>query len=190
MLTDAQVRLMRLRRMEGKTQQAAAAAAGMSERSARTWEEGPLPCETKKPRTWRTRVDPFVEVWERDLVPLLERDEKGVLQATTLLDVLQERYAGRFADGQVRTLQRRLRDWRAISGPEKEVFFEQVHVPGHCGASTSSIWSSWTTSATCSRPRTRSRSSSPSLPSGTSAGPSSSPPTSCSASGTGSSRTP
>jgi hypothetical protein len=130
MLTDAQVRLMRLRRMEGKTQQAAAAAAAVSERSARKWETGPLPSETKTPRTWRTRPDPFADVWERDLVPLLERDEKGVLQGTTLLEVLQERYAGQFADEQVRTLQRRLRDWRAIHGPEKEVFFEQVHVPG------------------------------------------------------------
>jgi DNA-binding XRE family transcriptional regulator len=130
MLSDAQVKLMRLRRMEGKTQQAAAAAAGMSERSARKWEAGPLPTEAKGPRMWRTRPDPFAEVWERDLVPLLERDEKGVLQATTLLEVLQERHAGRFVDAQVRTLQRRLRDWRAIHGPEKEVFFEQVHVPG------------------------------------------------------------
>jgi len=116
--------------MEGKTQQTAAAAAGMSERSARNWETGPLPSETKKSRTWRTRLDPFAEVWERDLVPLLERDDKGVLQATTLMEVLQERYGSRFADGQVRTLQRRLRDWRAIHGPEKEVFFEQVHIPG------------------------------------------------------------
>jgi len=117
--------------MEGKTQQEAAAIAGMSERSARKWEAGPLPSGTKKPRTWRTRSDPFVDVWEGDLVPLLQRDEKGVLQAPTLMEVLQERYPERFVDAQVRTLQRRLRDWRAIHGPEKEVFFEQVHPPGH-----------------------------------------------------------
>ncbi|HTP25422.1 MAG TPA: IS21 family transposase, partial [Anaeromyxobacteraceae bacterium] len=47
------------------------------------------------------------------------------------MEVLQERYPERFVDAQVRTLQRRLRDWRAIHGPEKEVFFEQVHPPGH-----------------------------------------------------------
>jgi hypothetical protein len=130
MLTDAQVRLMRQKRMEGKTQKAAAAAAGISERSARTWETGAVPSEMKKERWWRTRPDPFAEVWETDVVPLLERDEKGVLQAVTLLEVLQEKYPGRFAEGQVRTLRRRLRDWRALHGPEKEVFFEQVHVPG------------------------------------------------------------
>jgi len=60
----------------------------------------------------------------------MERDDEGALQARTLLGVLQERHPGRLPDGQVRTLQRRLRDWRALHGPEKEVLFEQVHVPG------------------------------------------------------------
>ena len=45
--------------MEGKTQQTAAAMAGMSERSARKWQHGPLPSETKTGRRWRTRPDPF-----------------------------------------------------------------------------------------------------------------------------------
>lgn len=116
--------------MEGKTQQAAAAAADMSERSARKWERGPLPSESKRARWWRTRADPFEAVWESEVVPLLERDEQAVLQAVTVLEVLQGKYPGRFSDGQVRTLRRRLRDWRALHGPEKEVFFEQVHVPG------------------------------------------------------------
>jgi hypothetical protein len=89
-----------------------------------------MPSERLTGRTWRTRPDPFAEVWEADLVPLLERDEEGVLEATTLLDELQERYPGRYADGQLRTLQRRLRDWRALYGPPKEVFFPQEHPPG------------------------------------------------------------
>ena len=130
MLTDAQVRLMRQKRMEDKTQEAAAAAAGMSERSARAWQEGPLPSAIKTARDWRTRPDPFAEVWDVEMVPLLNADEKGVLQATTLLELLQERHPGRFSTGQERTLQRRLRDWRAMRGPRKEVFFEQTHVPG------------------------------------------------------------
>ena len=41
--------------MEGKTQQAAAAAAGMSERSVRTWRKGPLPSEKESRRMQRTR---------------------------------------------------------------------------------------------------------------------------------------
>ena len=50
--------------MEGKKQQQTAAAmAGMSERSARKWQCGPLPSETKQERRWRTRPDPFDGVW-------------------------------------------------------------------------------------------------------------------------------
>ena len=134
MVTDEQVRLLRRKRMEGKTQESAAAAAGMSERSARTWEKGPLPSEVKaKRRTWRTRVDPFAEVWESEVVPLLVADEKGVLEATTVLKELQRRHPGQFQPSQVRTLQRRFRDWRALQGPDKEVYFPQEHPPGREG---------------------------------------------------------
>jgi hypothetical protein len=130
MVTDAQVRLLRHRRMEGKTQEAAAAVAGMSVRTARKWAKGPLPSACKRRRSWRTRPDPFAADWEADLVPLLERDEAGTLEATTLLELLVERHPDRYTAQHLRTLQRRLRDWRALHGPDKEVFFEQVAVPG------------------------------------------------------------
>jgi hypothetical protein len=113
---------MRLKRMDGKGQKAAAAAAGMSERSARTWQEGALPSATRSARDWRTRRDPFGGVWEAELVPLLKTDDKRVLQATTLIELLQERHPGQFIGGQARTLQRRMRDWRAVNGPTQEVF--------------------------------------------------------------------
>ena len=130
MITDLQVRLLRRKLSEGKTQEAAAAAAGMSVRSAREWQRGALPSESKPPRHWRTRKDPFAEAWDREVVPLLEADEKGELEATTILEFLDERYPGQFGPSQLRTLQRRLRDWRALYGPDKEVYFEQVHPPG------------------------------------------------------------
>jgi hypothetical protein len=130
MVTDAQVRLLRQKIMAKKTQEAAAAAAGMSVRTARTWQGGALPSELKKPRSWRTRVDPFAGAWESEIVPLLRADKAGVLQATTVLDVLEQRAPGKHDAGQLRTLQRRMRDWRALHGPQKEVFFEQQHVPG------------------------------------------------------------
>jgi hypothetical protein len=129
-VNDGQVRLLRQKRLEGKTQEAAAAAAGMSVRTAREWERGPLPSESKPSRHWRTRPDPFDGVWEAELVPLLVRDTERVLQATTLLEWLEERHPGRFAPGQLRTLQRRLREWRALYGPAREVYFEQQAVPG------------------------------------------------------------
>jgi hypothetical protein len=116
--------------MEGKSQAAAAAAAGMSERTGRKWEKGPLPSQAKGPRTWRTRVDPFEGVWASEIEPLLRRDEAGVLEAAFLFEQLALRHPGRFGAGQVRTLQRRVREWRAQEGPPREVYFAQIHPPG------------------------------------------------------------
>ena len=130
MVTGKQVRRLRQKLMQGKTQEAAAAAAGMSVRSARTWQRGPLPLESKSSRAWRTRPDPFAAIWSEAVLPLLQRDPESALQATTVLEWLEERYPGRFNPAQLRTMQRRLRDWRALHGPEQEVFFPQVHPPG------------------------------------------------------------
>lgn len=117
--------------MEGKSQESSAAAAGMSVRTARKWESGgSLPSGSRGPRSWRTRPDPFEGVWDEEIVPLLLRDEARILQATTLFELLESRHPGRFSAGQLRTLQRRMRDWRAVQGPDREVFFEQVHPPG------------------------------------------------------------
>ena len=52
------------------------------------------------------------------------------LEAKTLFEHLQRKYPGRFQDGQLRTLQRRVKTWRALEGPPREVFFPQVHKPG------------------------------------------------------------
>ena len=116
--------------MEGKTQQTAAAMAGMSERSARKWEYGPLPSVTKQERWWRTRTDPFEGVWEEEILPLLKGEAAGKLGATTIIEWLEDKYPGRFSASQVRTLQRRLQDWRALNGPDQEVYFPQEHPPG------------------------------------------------------------
>ena len=142
MITDQQVVLLRQRLMESKTQQSAAATAAMSERSARKWQRGELPSDRKRARRrWRSRPDPFIDVWESDVVPLLLTDPDGELSATTILEWLDERHPGRFGRSQLRTLQRRMRDYRALHGPDKEVYFQQEHPPGreaqvdftHCG---------------------------------------------------------
>src|SRR4051812_13811523 len=130
MVSDTQVRLLRKKRMEGKTLEAAASAAGMSERTARTWQRGPLPSATKEPRTWRTRPDPFVDVWATEIEPLLVADKEGKFEAKTLFEELCRKRPGVFDHGQLRTLQRRVREWRAERGPEKEVYFPQEHLPG------------------------------------------------------------
>lgn len=130
MITDEQIRLFRRKRIQGKTQEAAAAAAGITAKTARPWEAGPLPSSTRVPHDWRTRPDPFTKVWGSHVLPLLVADKKGKLQAKTVLKELREQFPGEFPYGQIRTLQRRIRDWRALEGPAKEVFFEQEHPPG------------------------------------------------------------
>lgn len=130
MVTDGQVRVLRRKLMEGKTQEAAAAGAGISVRSARRWQAGPYPSQARKPHHWRTRPDPFGAVFESEIAPLLVADEKGRLEARTILGELNRRHPGSFSARQLRTLQRRVRQWRALNGPEKEVFFPQEHPPG------------------------------------------------------------
>ena len=106
----------------------AAARAGMSEPTARKWRaQGKLPSEMQRQRDWRTRADPFEELWP-EVEALLARDPG--LQAKTVFDELQRRYPGRLRSGQLRTLQRRFRDWRVRQGPDREVYFEQEREPG------------------------------------------------------------
>ena len=57
------------------------------------------------------------------------------LQAKTLFAWLQRSYPGRFADGQLRTLQRRIQHWRADGGAGQGGVLRQVHHPGRLGAS-------------------------------------------------------
>src|SRR5260370_14945515 len=121
MVTDQQVkRLWRLVRMES-TREVAAAKAGMDEKTARKYlRERRLPSEMTQKHKWRTRPDAFVEVWEQIREQL--EIEPG-LQAKTLFEHYQQTEPGRYADGQLRTLQRRIKQWRATEGPAKEVFF-------------------------------------------------------------------
>ena len=82
----------------------------------------------KAPRSYRTRPDPFAEVWREELVPLLETVPS--IRATTLLEELDRRHPGRFGEGVLRSLQRRVAHWRATEGPERELIFRQQHPPG------------------------------------------------------------
>lgn len=128
MVTDRQVRLLMKGIQREKSLAVAAAKAGMSEKTARRYRDlGQLPSEARPRHDWRTRRDPFEKVWA-EVRAHLER-EPG-LEARTLFDALQRQYPGEFADGQLRTLQRRVKTWRATEGPAREVYFPQVHEPG------------------------------------------------------------
>ena len=134
MVTDEQVRLLRKKMAENQTQVAAGAVAAMCERTARKWQAGALPSETKEPRAWRTRSDPFSVVWSTEVLPLLLTDEKGEFDATTILEELRRRHGDQYGPDRLRTLQRRMYEWRALHGIGKEVMFEQVHEAGREGA--------------------------------------------------------
>ena len=128
MVSDQQVK--RLWRLAGQalTLEIAAAKAGMDPKTARKYlRDRRLPSEMRQKHTWRTRPDPFADIWEQIRQQLTL--EPG-LQAKTLFEHLQEAHPGRFSDGQVRTLRRRISYWRATEGPPREVFFAQEHRPG------------------------------------------------------------
>ena len=106
----------------------AAMKAGMDRKTARKYvAAGKLPSEMAVPRDWRTREDPFAEHWPE--VEALVR-ETPALEAKTLFEVLSAKYPDRYEAGQLRTLQRRVRLWRATQGPDREVMFAQQHRPG------------------------------------------------------------
>ena len=128
MKTDGEVRIMVRERAKGKTQEQAAARAGMSVRTVRNYEHrGTLPSQGPPPRRYRTRPNPFADDW-----PWVEQHltRDPALQATTLFALLCERRPDDYQAAQLRTLQRQIAAWRAQHGPAQEVFFSQVHQPG------------------------------------------------------------
>jgi hypothetical protein len=128
MVSDRQVK--RLWRLVGQkwALEVAAAKAGMDPKTARKYlRDRRLPGEMGQKHTWRTRPDPFADSWEE--IRQLLAVEPG-LQSKTIFEHLQQVQPGRFSDGQVRTLRRRISYWRATEGPPREVFFAQEHRPG------------------------------------------------------------
>jgi hypothetical protein len=132
-VTDAQVKELRKGFHQGASLHTAAMKAGMDRKTARKYRDlGQLPSENLRPRTYRTRPDPLADVWPR-LEALLQREPH--LQANTLLAWLQREVPTQDWQRSRRTLERRVRDWKAQHGPAKEVFFAQRHEPGRLGAS-------------------------------------------------------
>src|SRR4029453_11958254 len=102
MKQDAEVLVMLRERAKGRTQEQAAARAGMSVRTVREYERrAKLPSQLRHPRTYPARPNPFVEDWPW-IVKLLEDDP--ALQGQTLFGLLCERQPGRYQAGQLRTL--------------------------------------------------------------------------------------
>lgn len=128
-VTDAQVKKMRKELEKHGNLSRAALKAGMDRKTAGKYRDrGDLPSEAAQGvREWRTRPDPFEDEW-----PGIEEKLCAApgLDAKTLFDDLRERKPGAFKPGQLRTLQRHVKRWRAQHGPDKTVNFPQDHRPG------------------------------------------------------------
>jgi hypothetical protein len=136
-ITDRQVRRFMDERKDGETQAVAAARAGFSESSGRRIENGRRVLMSQRPlRQYRTRVDPFQDVWRAEIVPILDRSPG--IRATTVLEELQRLHPGRYPDRVLSSLQRHIAHWRATEGPERELIFRQASA-GPPGCPTSPI---------------------------------------------------
>lgn len=127
---QTQVTLYMKTRNKGKTQIAAAARAGISERTGRRI-DGQKHCsqnaKSASPRAYSTRKDPLAGVWESELEPMLEQQPE--LLPITLYEHLQDKYPGQY-DKVHRTLQRRVKQWQALKGEGREIIFRQEQQPG------------------------------------------------------------
>src|SRR6266513_1414965 len=110
----------------------AAAKSGFSRATGYRIEDDPrLPSQKKAPRG-RRRPDPLAEVWDGEIVPIL-KSAPGI-RAIAVLDEIRRRHP-QISAGIRRTLERRMRNWRALAGPEQDVIFRQEHEPGRLGLS-------------------------------------------------------
>ena len=110
----------------------AAARAAISVATAYRIESDPRLPSQKKPPRGRRRPDPLVNVFDAEVVPMLEA-APGV-RPVAIFEEMQRRYPDMPASVR-RTLERRIRGWRALNGAEREVIFRQVHEPGRMGLS-------------------------------------------------------
>ena len=134
MVTDRQVRRLFDVQNKYEYQYQAADAAGISSKTACKYlKTGKLPSQCKVEHTWPTRQDPFADNWAF-VVGLLE-DTQATLEAKTIFQHLQMAYPGKYHNGQLRTLQRRIKAWKALYGPSKEIFFSQIYYPGQWACS-------------------------------------------------------
>ena len=110
----------------------AAAKAGFSTATGYRIEGDPrLPSQKKVPRG-RRRPDPLGDVWDSEIVPILKAAPG--LRAIAVLEEIRRRHP-EISPGIRRTLERRMRAWRALAGPERDVIFRQEHEPGRLGLS-------------------------------------------------------
>ena len=110
----------------------AAAKASFSRSTAYRFEKDPRLPSHKKVARGRRRPDPLADVFAAEVVPMLKA-APGI-RAIAVFEEMLRRHP-ELGAGIRRTLERRIRSWRAIHGEEQEVIFRQVHEPGRLGLS-------------------------------------------------------
>ena len=130
-VTDHQMRLY-MKFLQTNTTAIAAARASISTATAyRIGKDPRLPSQKQTPRE-RRRPDPLADIFEAEAVPMLKA-APGI-RSVAIFEEMIRRHP-ELGDGVRRTLERRVRSWRAIHGEEQEVMFRQDHVPGRLGLS-------------------------------------------------------
>ncbi len=115
-----------------ETASVAASKAGFAASTAYRLERDPRLPSQKKGLRGRRRPDPLAGVWDSEVVPLL-KSVPG-LRPVAIFDEIRRRHP-EIGAGIRRTLERRIRAWRALNGPERDVMFRQEHPPGRLGLS-------------------------------------------------------
>ena len=89
-------------------------------------------CPRKEFSRERRRPDPFADIFDAEVVPMLQA-APGIRPVAIFEEMIRRH--PELGDGIRRTMERRIRSWRAIHGEEREVIFRQVHEPGRMGLS-------------------------------------------------------
>ena len=110
----------------------AAAKSGFSSSSAYRIDDDRHRAPHEKAPRLRRRPDPLAGIWENEIVPILQAAPG--LRPIAIFEEILRRHP-QIGGGVRRTLERRVRAWRAVYGPEQEVIFRQVHEPGRMGLS-------------------------------------------------------
>jgi len=128
MITKQQYRRLMNENQETGNVSNSAMKAGMSRPTARKYLKAGQPPEQLQARhSWRTRMDPLMEIWPKAEVMLAEAPD---LEAKALFEHLWEAEPWAVEERHLRTFQRRVKLWRLQNGPDKEVFFAQDWEPG------------------------------------------------------------
>jgi len=128
MVTDDQVLALRKEFKKLKVIKIVALKTGMNRKTASKYlKQSALPSETIKPREWLTREDQLQNIWPRAEEFLSVTPD---IEAKALFDHLLEAYPGIASEGQLRTFQRRIKQWRIKNGTDQEVYFDQLTIPG------------------------------------------------------------